>query len=68
MRVKRCRECGAELESGPERCPLCGAEGGPQAAAIAAFAQGDGDVDSYQQRLRALKEQLRRLRDDAKAV
>ena len=64
MTSGRCRECGAELSFGPDAaCPLCGAiESGRKTTREVV------DVDSYQSDVQRLREQLRRLRSDAKAV
>ncbi|MFN2489889.1 MAG: hypothetical protein ABR529_09170 [Actinomycetota bacterium] len=63
MAAKRCGGCGAELNLGPARCPLCGTEGSaaPRSKVVS-------DVESYQQNLCELREQLRKLREDAEAV
>ncbi len=61
--MKRCAECGVETDACAPLCPLCGAnladEPSPRVVT---------DVDDYQQRVRALREQLRVLRDEAEAV
>jgi predicted amidophosphoribosyltransferase len=66
----RCKGCGAELEIGPEHCPLCGAE--PRTTIRPAGARPRSRepvaVDDYQASIRKLRAQLRRLRDDAEAV
>jgi predicted amidophosphoribosyltransferase len=61
----RCLGCGAELELGPARCPLCGAE----ASLTSAKRREPPNIDDYQLRIRTLREQLKRLRDgEAEAV
>jgi predicted amidophosphoribosyltransferase len=62
----RCSGCGAELEVGPDQCPLCGAE--PRIAARKVRPRERVTVDDYQASIRKLRAQLRRLRDDAEAV
>ena len=63
MSPRGCRECGAELTLGPDRCPLCGAE-----TSSPISARDVPDTETYQTKVRALREQLRRLREDAEAV
>ena len=57
-----CRECGAGVTAGLASCPLCGAEEGARKS------QADPaevvDIDTYQQDVRELREQLRRLREE----
>lgn len=61
---KKCSECGAELRLRPHRCPLCGAEvGKPPPESPPAKS-----VEKYQEGLRDLRKQLKKLRDDAEAV
>ncbi len=61
----RCRGCGAELELGPDRCPLCGAD----ANLTGAKRRELPNIDDYQFSVRTLREQLKRLRDgEAEAV
>jgi predicted amidophosphoribosyltransferase len=61
----RCGGCGAELHLGPDRCPLCGAE----ASFTGASKREQVTVEDYQLRIRELRKQLKRLRDDgAEAV
>ena len=56
-------ECGAQLPLGPSPCPLCGAE------ASAEQPKAVKDADDYQARVRLLRDQLKKLREDgAKAV
>ena len=64
MASKRCGECGAQLRLGSASCPLCGAV----AATKQARAPQPSEVESYQSGLRELREQLRKLREDAEAV
>ena len=60
MRPQKCSECGAELRLRPHRCPLCGAdvtrEPKPKPRRTLT-------VDRYQEDVRALREQLKKLRD-----
>ena len=63
-RPKKCSECGAELRLRPHRCPLCGTEvTRPEVAAPA-----ETNVERYQEGLRDLRKQLKKLRDEAEAV
>jgi hypothetical protein len=64
----RCTGCGADLELGPDHCPLCGSE--PAGAAPEARAREKApSVDDYQEKVRTLRDQLKRLRDEgAEAV
>ena len=64
MGVKSCTECGAELKLRSERCPLCGAATSP----IAVRRPVVSDVEAYQDDVRRLRAQLKRLREDAEAV
>lgn len=57
----RCNGCGALLEEGPNRCPLCGAE--PHRKTSAQPKPPKPSVDDYQQNVRDLRKQLKRLRD-----
>ena len=62
-KAPRCRECGAQLPPGPALCPLCGAE------ASAEQPKAVKDAADYQARVRLLRDQLKKLREDgAKAV
>lgn len=64
-KTPKCSECGAELELGPARCPLCGFEPEEEASPKPVVY----DRDRYQAAIRDLQEELRRLRDDgAEAV
>ena len=67
VKAQRCSECGAELRLRSASCPLCGTEPGAEHKPTHAPAEPI-DKDSYQSDLRALREQLRRLRDGAEAV
>jgi predicted amidophosphoribosyltransferase len=63
----RCNGCGAELQLGPDRCPLCGEDA--HLTSGARKREKAPSVDDYQQNVRALRKQLKRLRDDgAEAV
>jgi predicted amidophosphoribosyltransferase len=63
----RCNGCGAELELGPDRCPLCG--GDAHLKKVKPKREKAPSVDDYQQNVRELRKQLKRLRDDgAEAV
>ncbi|MEA2451968.1 MAG: hypothetical protein QOG04_678 [Actinomycetota bacterium] len=61
---KKCSECGAELRLRPHRCPLCGAE----VDAAKADAPAETNVERYQEGMRDLRKQLKKLRDEAEAV
>jgi hypothetical protein len=63
MGARRCTECGAELNLRPSECPLCGSDASPKAARPLGT-----DVETYQGDVRRLREQLRKLREDAEAV
>ena len=67
VKAQRCSECGAELRLSSASCPLCGTEPGAEKRPTHAPVKPI-DKDSYQSDLRALREQLRRLRDGAEAV
>ncbi|HEY7875849.1 MAG TPA: hypothetical protein VIG64_12090 [Actinomycetota bacterium] len=58
-----CSECGAELKLRPTSCPLCGADVADGSAPTDAWS-----AEAYQSNVRDLREQLRKLRDDAEAV
>ena len=61
---KKCSECGAELKLRPHRCPLCGMEVDKAATDMPA----QKSVERYQEGMRELRKQLKKLRDDAEAV
>lgn len=62
----RCNGCGAELQLGPDSCPLCGAEA--RLTGARKPKRRRQNVDDYQASVRELREQLQALRDGAKAV
>ena len=64
MGARRCGGCGAEPEFLSEPCPLCGGT----AVALRERAPQTLDVAAYQSNVRELREQLRKLREDAEAV
>ena len=65
MSARRCGTCGAEVRVVSEPCPLCG---GTSVARPAVRRKRAEDVERYQRDVRALREQLRRLREGAEAV
>lgn len=65
MKASRCKECGSVLRDRPASCPLCGSDLGSAAKA----GKTSSDPNEYQDNVRKLREELRRLRDgDAEAV
>lgn len=65
-RATRCSECGSVLRDRPDSCPLCGRS---FERAIEKEPAADSSADGYQDRVRALREELRKLREnDAEAV
>ncbi len=78
MTSKRCRTCGAELSlrpasslrsdrERPASCPLCGTDA--EAPVETKAKSEDVPVDDYQAKVRNLREQLAKLREeDAEAV
>lgn len=62
---KVCSACGAELRLRPHRCPLCGAGVGSDNPSEK---PSTTSVESYQEGLRKLRKQLKKLRDEAEAV
>lgn len=62
---KVCSVCGAELRLRPHRCPLCGAEVGGDNPCDKPTATS---VENYQEGLRKLRKQLKKLRAEAEAV
>lgn len=61
--MRECRECGAELSLRPTSCPLCGSD-----ASVDMRRTPVTDVEDYQSSVRALRDQLRSLREEAEAV
>ena len=59
----KCHECGAELRLGPAPCPLCGADQPAEKSWTAPPKKAD--PDDYQANVRELREQLKKLRDEA---
>ena len=62
---KVCSACGAELRLRPHRCPLCGAPIGGENPPDETSTKS---VENYQEGLRKLRKQLKKLRDEAEAV
>ncbi len=60
MHPEKCSECGAELRLRPHRCPLCGSQVSPDSKPKVRKAV---TVDRYQEDVRALREQLKKLRE-----
>ena len=66
MKPEKCRECGAELRLRPATCPLCGCELKPEDSWAP---PGDHDTeDSYHSNVRQLRDELKRLRDEARSA
>ena len=63
-KAENCSECGAELKLHPHRCPLCGMEVDKGATDMPA----QKSIERYQEGMRELRKQLKKLRDDAEAV
>jgi hypothetical protein len=66
--AKTCKACGAEPAGSPSHCPLCGGE---MKGVLAPKKRQPwvSDVDDYQARVRKLRAQLAKIRDDdAEAV
>jgi predicted amidophosphoribosyltransferase len=61
MKDTRCRGCGAELQPGPDCCPLCGSPA-PRPKPRKSR-RGAPSVEDYQSDVRDLREQLKKLRD-----
>ena len=59
-----CSACGAELRLRPHHCPLCGADVSEKRPEPDA----ETNVERYQEGLRKLRKQLKKLRDEAEAV
>jgi predicted amidophosphoribosyltransferase len=64
MKPEKCSECGAELRLRPASCPLCGTDlwTAPEVVAV------PEDEETYQSNVRQLRDELKRLRDEAQAV
>lgn len=65
-RQTSCSGCGVVLKDRPTSCPLCGAELTPRE--VAPPRPQDLEAEDYQNDVRRLREELRKLRDDAEAV
>jgi rRNA maturation protein Nop10 len=63
MKPEKCSECGAELRLRPASCPLCGADLAEWAAP-----RSVPDEDTYQSNVRQLRDELKRLRDEAQTA
>jgi uncharacterized Zn finger protein (UPF0148 family) len=59
-KLATCKACGAGLPPGPAACPLCGTE-------IAAATDAAPEPEDYQETIRHLRDELRRLREDGAA-
>ncbi len=70
MAKEHCSECGAELQDGPARCPLCGSDADTRARkADNVDWSRTASVTRYQDDLRSLRDELKKLRDEgAEAV
>lgn len=65
MKPEKCSECGAELRLRPASCPLCGAELASKRTDTAAKAPDD---ETYHSNVRQLRDELKRLRDEAQTA
>jgi hypothetical protein len=63
-RPSRCSGCGVVLKDRPASCPLCGAELTPREQAPPL----EVDAEDYQDHVRALRDELKRLRGEPEAV
>jgi hypothetical protein len=63
MKPEKCRECGAELRLRPATCPLCGCELKPEDSWNA-----PGNEEDYHSNVRQLRDELKRLREEAQSA
>jgi transcription initiation factor IIE alpha subunit len=63
MKPEKCSECGAELRLRPASCPLCGADLAEWPAP-----RSEPNEDTYQSNVRQLRDELKRLRDEAQTA